>query len=850
MAVSCTLTSTVIANAFFKHVLFSDSVIGLDEKLEIADLLPSGNSGGRVLQHLQKRLEKLVHAENTLPAPTPQHEVEKARRAATYTKAKQAVDKWVPAVLEGRRDVSLVLPRGNWNMTNDLARPLHDVTRGSKAKTPLEQEVWTLLHGTSTPAPHSKAARILSNAMCIEEARARRAELQKYRALQSYFEAKARRQHKIKSKIYHRIQKRGRVKEENKQLEKLINSNDPSAVDKHFQLLDVARIKERMTLRHKNTGKWAKAQALIAKHDPKARAELHEQLMRSKELNRKQLTTTLFDDGCSDDEIQSIDEETKPCDFGSSTNPWMHTSVQLESCATLVGKDKKKEASEVAEDMKDNEELLKIDSDDDIIEDEQTVCKLQVNPAPRLAQEGQKVFSKEPINDFNEGNEYCEVLFSSCDVNVEAFETISKNDGIKPTMKLSKQIGKQNRTINNEVQSEMGKRKRMRCKNKMKTVTKNSVNVSAKSDEYVLEKCEENVVPSDLMEITTETHSTNCKKKQKAKAGVVKLEHNKKRSDLLIPSSVVFDDVDGEELDDEVDLAFQKLETVTNKKGNTEIKTAKRTKKTKEKSRRQINNKRASVEDMERTMKEDYALSDNLDGEQHSGVTHADHIDPGQFNVCSIFDYPTKEHCTSKVDHVVEKMKAGNARRKQVLTEILDKDKTEQGEGALVVEDEWEGDKSQRALIVEAFSGDDVVGDFSKEKNAKVASEAPQVKDLTLPGWGEWSGGGIAPNPRKRRCFTIRASPVVPRKDRSLPHVILSEKRNAALAQHQVAEIPYPFNTAADFEQSLRGPLGTTWIPSQAARLLTQPRVHTQMGAIIKPMSAEEIFGDAGRHGD
>uniref|UniRef100_A0A8C4PY10 Uncharacterized protein n=1 Tax=Eptatretus burgeri TaxID=7764 RepID=A0A8C4PY10_EPTBU len=525
--------------------------------------------------------------------------------------------KWLPVVLQGRREVSLVLPRENWNMTKDLARPLHDVTRGSKVGL---------------------------------KARARRIELQKYRALQSFFEAKARRQHKIKSKTYHRIQKRGRMKDESKQLEKLVNSNDQSAVDKHFQLLDIARIKERITLRHKNTGKWAKAQALIAKYDPKARAELHEQLMRSKELNRKRLTTTLLDDG-SDDEIQSVDEEAKPCNIGSLTNPWMHMSVQLESCATLVGKDKKKEGSEVAEDMKDNEEVVKIDddNDEDAFENEQTLCK--VGSSPRLSQEGQKVFSKEPGNDF-EGTEYCEVLFSSCDKNLDASETISKNDGIKPTMKLSKQIGKQNQTINNEVQSKMGKRKRKKCKNKMKSEAKNSTKMSVKSDEHVcLKKREENM---------------------------------------------------------------------------------------------------------------------------------------------------------------------------------------------------WEEQKSQRALILEAFSGDDVVGDFSKEKNAKVLSEAPQVKDYTLPGWGEWSGVGIAPNPRKRHSCTSGGGP---RKDRSLPHIILSEKRNAALAQHQVLKVPYPFNTAADFEQSLHGPLSTTWIPSQAARLLNQPRVHTQMGAIIKPISAEEIFGDAGRHG-
>ena len=49
----------------------------------------------------------------------------------------------------------------------------------------------------------------------------RRAELQRARALQSYYEARARREKRIKSKKYHRILKKGKAKQALKDFEKL-----------------------------------------------------------------------------------------------------------------------------------------------------------------------------------------------------------------------------------------------------------------------------------------------------------------------------------------------------------------------------------------------------------------------------------------------------------------------------------------------------------------------------------------------------------------------------------------------------------------------------------------------------
>merc|ERR1712192_121216 len=66
------------------------------------------------------------------------------------------------------------------------------------------------------------------------------------------------------------------------------------------------------------------------------------------------------------------------------------------------------------------------------------------------------------------------------------------------------------------------------------------------------------------------------------------------------------------------------------------------------------------------------------------------------------------------------------------------------------MEDEEE-EQSQKDLIAEAFADDDVVESFRAEKEALVAASKPKNIDLTLPGWGEWGGGGAVPSKRKRK---------------------------------------------------------------------------------------------------
>ena len=81
-----------------------------------------------------------------------------------------------------------------------------------------------------------------------------------------------------------------------------------------------------------------------------------------------------------------------------------------------------------------------------------------------------------------------------------------------------------------------------------------------------------------------------------------------------------------------------------------------------------------------------------------------------------------------------------------------------------------------------------------------IDSKKPKDIDLTLPGWGEWGGGGVMPSKRKRRRFTIKAPPAEKRRDENSGHLVLNLDKDKKLSKHQVSNVPFPFTAVSDFE--------------------------------------------------
>uniref|UniRef100_A0A8B9WX49 U3 small nucleolar RNA-associated protein 14 homolog A n=1 Tax=Bos mutus grunniens TaxID=30521 RepID=A0A8B9WX49_BOSMU len=230
-----------------------------------------------------------------------------------------------------------------------------------RAGTPLEQEIFNLLHKNKQPVtdplltPVEKAS---LKAMSLEEVKMRRAELQRARALQSYYEARARREKRIKSKKYHRILKKGKAKQALKDFEKLQKVN-PAAALEELEKLDKARMMERMSLKHQNSGKWAKSKAIMAKYDLEARQAMQEQLARNKELTQKVAASESEEEG----EGQEEEEEPLVPDLvnevqikANGLNPWMFRNHFIDAKEAEVQKDLEDPAEPEAQETSESEE--------------------------------------------------------------------------------------------------------------------------------------------------------------------------------------------------------------------------------------------------------------------------------------------------------------------------------------------------------------------------------------------------------------------------------------------------------------------------------------------------------------
>ncbi|XP_074049370.1 U3 small nucleolar RNA-associated protein 14 homolog C-like [Macrotis lagotis] len=299
---------------------FSISTEGVEEKLTLSELLdhikPSSS-----LAKVKRQLKK-VKNKKSVELLLSKEDTEQIFREAAYNKTSQTMTKWDPVVLKNRRAEQLVFPLEDKQVQ---IAPNEEVFVGNwKARSPLEQEIFSLLHKNHQPpkdpllTPVEKAS---LKAMSLEEAKQRRAELQRARALQSYYEFRARRQKKIKSKKFHQMLKKKKAKEALRQMKGTVT---PHASLEELEKREVARMTERMSLSHQSKGKWAKRRAAMAKYDQKTRKEIQDQLARNKELTQKPRMPPDSEQEEDAEECQLIPQVMDEIKMSTeSSNPWM-----------------------------------------------------------------------------------------------------------------------------------------------------------------------------------------------------------------------------------------------------------------------------------------------------------------------------------------------------------------------------------------------------------------------------------------------------------------------------------------------------------------------------------------------
>ncbi|CCH60428.1 hypothetical protein TBLA_0C06330 [Henningerozyma blattae CBS 6284] len=257
-----------------KHV---SSSIGNSGKLNLADMM-------NAIDDKKASAEAAFVTNNpqtsqVVSVPLPQRIQKRHEREAAYEISKKEVHKWKDIVDQNRDADHLDFSKLN-NKTKQKEASVF--TRESKHnKNELESKVDELLEKSNLAEDieNSKFEELSEAKMSSEDIIKRRNEVRLMRELMFREERKARRIKKIKSKAYHRIKKKELLK--NKAFAGIDEFEDEEDAE-------IARAKERMTLKHRANSKWAKD---MVKHgmsnDKETREEIEEMLRQGDRLKDK-----------------------------------------------------------------------------------------------------------------------------------------------------------------------------------------------------------------------------------------------------------------------------------------------------------------------------------------------------------------------------------------------------------------------------------------------------------------------------------------------------------------------------------------------------------------------------------
>ncbi|KAL1920156.1 uncharacterized protein VTP21DRAFT_1302 [Calcarisporiella thermophila] len=708
-----------------------------------------------------------LNTSQPLSAPLPKRIQEKFNRQAAYEEASKEISRWQPIVQENRKKDHLAFPL---NRPAPVQISNAGLVSKFEATTALEKEVAEVLKagGKEDQSAAREAMELELNKMSVEEAQQRRKELRLMRELMFREEARAKRIKKIKSKAYRKIQKKEKMA---RQLAEM----DPEDVANERLKIEAQRAQERMTLRHKSTGKWAKAMLKHGMRDEGTREAVMEQLRRHDELKRK------IHDLESDEELSDLEQDEDE----------------------VVSDDQ--QAGEEEEDARQQalRELAELDAEEQAPKKGVFAMKFMQQAESRRRAETQamlEAFREElefgGLSDEEEDDEDGE--------DEEGDETRKKrrktdNKGAKKDKKLGATVANNpgrmvfgagnpediQRMQREQREAEMEDGENTLELNDAGQITKvassaahttkmsGPVNALAKKATEEAAANEMELAPGEEENPWIQTGSI-----KPSKGWITGKDDSK--SDKLVSKLKKKGKKGQEEQEKEVEIDLEQVLTL-----NQMAEVAKESKKKKNK------NKKKKKEEEE--MKIATTTADEGEAADEDTV-----ISPQMGE-------DEEENETEETLNLV------NAKGPLAFT--------------------------QRELVARAFANDDVVEEFEEEKRQIEMEDAPQETDITLPGWGSWSGKGIK---RKAKRVVVKKEAGIEakkRKDAKLKHVIINEKRVKKADKFHAQKLPHPFQTREQYEQALRAPLGKEWNTNAVFQQMTMPRVTTKAGTIIDPLS-------------
>ncbi|KAJ9696533.1 hypothetical protein PVL29_008650 [Vitis rotundifolia] len=250
----------------------SRDVLEGNGRISIQDLLDPlhGKSG---YSKLRKRMHQVERKSMSVHAPLPKADREKLERKVAYEQSKKDITKWEPLVKKNRE-----APTVYFDEDVDLGfSTVGAIASEFEPRTDFEKKIASLVHDDKVLEAHRKM-------ISVEDVEERHNRIAKMRSLLFHHEMKAKRIKKIKSKTYHRLLKKDRLKTASAEIQM-----DPEAAKELAMKQEFKRAEERLTLKHKNSSKWAKRilKRGLDVQDEGTRAAISEQLHQHALLTRK-----------------------------------------------------------------------------------------------------------------------------------------------------------------------------------------------------------------------------------------------------------------------------------------------------------------------------------------------------------------------------------------------------------------------------------------------------------------------------------------------------------------------------------------------------------------------------------
>lgn len=200
-------------------------------------------------KQISKQLKNAFRAEKVLKKPLERIHNDRLQRTVAYEETKKKLGRWDAVVTKNQLADQVFFPLQN-DKADVVDNPKNLYER--RYRTEFGKKLQEIFPQKEEKAEDEDIAKL-----SLREMIQKRKELQRIKMREAFKISKARKQGKIKSKTYHKLKKREKLKEKMKEFDDL-KAIDPEAALKELEKIEKQRVEERATLRHKNTGTWAK----------------------------------------------------------------------------------------------------------------------------------------------------------------------------------------------------------------------------------------------------------------------------------------------------------------------------------------------------------------------------------------------------------------------------------------------------------------------------------------------------------------------------------------------------------------------------------------------------------------